>query len=175
MAKKKYEHVIRLERDTEDYILPKNFYDILINRFLPVISLTYIAAIIGISAGKHDFWHFLFQERTPYLMGLCVVLWVSGPGIIWILLRGSPLFHHVADIWYKILSAIMVLTLAISFLLFPEASMYGLRLYFGMSIPVFVVIYLFFIKGGLPEIASYPLNAVGFCALIYGGVVSYLF
>ncbi|MGH1456957.1 MAG: hypothetical protein ACRBDI_09265 [Alphaproteobacteria bacterium] len=175
MAKKKYEHVIRLERDTDDYILPKDFYDILVNRLLPVISLTYIAAIIGISASKGDFIHYMFEERTAYMMALFVVLWVSGPGIIWILLHGSPLFNHVADIWYKILAALMVLTLAVSFILFPEANIYGLRLYFGMSIPVFVVIYLFFIKGGLPEIASYPLNALGFCALLYGGAVNFLF
>ncbi len=175
MSKKKYEHTIRLERDTEDYILPKDFYDVLVNRFLPVISMTYIASIIGISLGKGDFIHYMFQERTAYVMALFVVLWVSGPGIIWILLNGSPFYKHSADIWYKILAGIMVMTLLVSFLLFPEANIYGMRIYLGISVPVFVIIYLFFIKGGLPEIASYPLNALGFCALLYGAMVNFLY
>lgn len=175
MAKKKYEHIVRLERDTDDHILPKDFYDILVNRFLPVISMTYIASIIGISITKGHFIHYMFEERTAYIMGLFVVLWVSGPGIIWILLHGSPLYKHSADIWYKILAGIMVMILAVSFILFPEANIYGMRMYLGMSVPVFAVIYWFFIKGGLPEIASYPLNALGFCALLYGAVVGHLF
>ncbi len=175
MAKKKYQHIIRLERDTEDYILPKDFYDILVNRFLPVISMTYIASIIGISLGKGDLIHYMFEERTAYVMALFVVLWVSGPAIIWILLNGSPFYKHSADIWYKILAGLMVMILLVSFFLFPEANIYGMRIYLGISVPVFVIIYWFFVKGGLPEIASYPLNALGFCALLYGAAVNFLY
>lgn len=175
MAKRKVQHTITLERDTDDYILPKGFYDILVNRFLPVISLTYIATLIGTSIGKHEFMHYIATDRTPYIMALCVALWVSIPGIIWILLNGSPLYKHSADIWYKILAGLMVMTLLVSFILFPEANIYGMRMYLGISIPMFMVIYWFFVKGGLPEIASYPLNAIALCALIYGASMSVLF
>tara|TARA_R110002072_G_scaffold295389_2_gene466321 strand:- start:199 stop:723 length:525 start_codon:yes stop_codon:yes gene_type:complete len=172
---RKQEYTIRLERDTQDYILPKDFYDILVHRLLPVISMTYIATIIGIAISKGHFIHYMFQDRTAYIMALAVVIWVSVPAVIWILLHGSPLYRHVADIWYKILAAIMVLTVGVSFVLFPEADIYGMRIYMALSVPVFMIIYLFFIKGGLPAIASYPLNAIGFCALIYGATVHYIF
>ena len=175
MSTKKTVHVIRLDRDVADHILPRDFYDILVHRFFPVISLTYLSTVVGISAGKGDFLHFLFADPTSYVMGLFVVLWVSGPAIIWILLHESVMYRHVADLWYKILAGIMVITIALSFFLFPEASVYGLRQYFALSVPVFVIIYYFFIKGGLPPVASYPLNAIGVCALIYGAAVNLIF
>lgn len=172
---KKQQYSIRLDRDTEDHILPKDFNDILVHRFLPVISITYIATIIGIAAGKNAFIHYAFQDRTAYLMGLAVILWVSIPALTWIFLNGSPLYRHVADVWYKILAAIMVLTIGVSYLLFPEADIYGMRLYFALSVPVFAIIYWLFVKGGLPPTASYPLNALGFCTLIYGATVNMIF
>lgn len=173
--RKKYNYTIRLERETEDHILPKEFYDVLVHRFLPVLSLTYVASILGIAANTGDFIEYLLYNRRAYMMGLFVVVWVSGPGIIWILLHESPLFRHVADLWYKILAAIMVMTITLSFLLFPEANIYGLRLYFVASIPVFILVYVLFVRGGLPPAASYPLNALGFCALIYGAAVNVIF
>ncbi len=173
--KKNQSYTIRLDRDAGDNLLPKDFYDILVHRFLPVISMTYIASIIGISASKHDLIYYMFQDPTAYVMALFVALWVSVPAVIWIFLHGSPMFRHVAALWYKILAGLMVLTAAISFLLFPEADVYGLRVYFVLSGPVFVIIYIFFIRGGLPAMASYPLNAVGFCALLYGAVVNLIF
>ncbi len=172
---KKEQHTIRLDRDEADHILPKDFYDILVHRFLPVISLTYVATIIGLSASNGDIIHYIFQERTAYVMSLFVVLWVSGPAIIWILLHESIMFRHVADLWYKILASLMVLTIALSFFLFPEGSVYGLRQYFVLSIPVFIIIYYFFVKGGLPPAAAYPLNALGFCTLLYGAAVNIIF
>ena len=172
---KKHQYILRLDRDTEDHLLPKDFFDILVHRFLPVISLTYIAAIIGISSSKSDILHYMFQETTAYIMALFVVLWVSGPAIIWIVLQGSPMFKHVADLWYKILAFIMVITITLSYVLFPEANIYGLRIYFISSIPVFVFIYILFVKARLPAVASYPLNALGFCALLYGAVINIIF
>jgi len=129
----------------------------------------YIATILGIASNKGDLLRYVFMDRTAYSMALFVVLWVSGPAIIWILLRGSALFYHVADVWYKIMAALMVVTIGLSFVLFPEASMLGMRFYFVMSVPVFVLIYIFLVRGGLPPVAAYPLNALGVCTLIYGG------
>ena len=172
---KKNHHIIRLERDTEDRILPKDFSNVLVHRFFPVLSMTYIATILGIASNKGDLLRYVFMDRTAYSMALFVVLWVSGPAIIWILLRGSALFYHVADVWYKIMAALMVVTIGLSFVLFPEASMLGMRFYFVMSVPVFVLIYIFLVRGGLPPVAAYPLNALGVCTLIYGAFMSVLF
>ncbi len=172
---KKHIHIIRLERDVEDHILPKDFFNVLVKRFLPVISLVYIASIIGIAGSKHEFIHYMFQDKSAYLMGVFVVLLASAPAIIWILLNSSPMFCHVSNLWYRILAAIMVITITLSFLLFPEADIYGLRIYFILSVPVFIVIDILFIRDWLPSIAAYPLNALGFCALIYGAVVNVIF
>ena len=170
--KTKETYTIRLERDVQDRILPKDFYDILVHRFLPVISLTYISSIIAISIQKGAFIHHMFTDRTPYLMALFIVLWVSGPAIIWIVLRGSIMFYHVADLWYRILAGLMIVTITMSFILFPEASMYGLRIYFVISIPAFLVVYFLLIKEILPPFATYPLNAMGFCALLFGAAIN---
>ncbi|PCK00401.1 MAG: hypothetical protein COA45_01065 [Zetaproteobacteria bacterium] len=173
MSKK--QHIIRLDRDVEDRILPEGFFNIIVHRFLPVLSLSYIVSIIAISISKGAFIYYMFQDSTAYTMGLLIVLWISGPGLVWVLLHGSPLFHHVADLWYKILAGLMIITIALSYILFPEADVYGLRIYFILSVPAFVLIYFLFVKDILPKVASYPLNAMGFCALLYGAVVNIIF
>ncbi len=170
----KQQHTIRLERGLRDHILPLDFFDVLVHRFLPVISLTYMASIVGLAASKGDFVHYIFEDRAAYIRALLVVLWVSIPGIIWILLNGSPMLKHTADTWYKVVATLMVITIALSFVLFPEANIYGLRLFFALSIPVFIIIYYFFVKGGLPAIAAYPLNIVGLSVLIYGAFMNYI-
>jgi len=167
-AEDKNKHVIRLERDNDDYILPKNFFDILVLRFFPVISLTYLASIIGIAAISGEFIQYLFLDRKAYLMGILLVFWVSVPAIVWILLVGNPMLTHVADIWYKILSGLLMVTIGLSYVLFPEAKLYGLREYFVLSIPIFILIYLIFVRDNLSKLLVYPLNALGFCALIWG-------
>lgn len=171
----KQQYTIRLDRDAEDHILPEGFFDIIVHRFLPVLSLSYLVSVVGIAINKGAFIYYMFQDSTAYTMGLFIVLWVSGPAIIWVLLHGSPMFRHVANLWYKILAGLMVITIALSFFLFPEADVYGLKVYFVLSVPVFILIYYFFVKDLLPRVASYPLNALGFCALLYGAFVNLIF
>lgn len=166
--KERYQHIIRLERDTEDYILPKNFFDVLVHRFFPVISLTYLASVISIAISTGDFIEHMFMDRMAYLMGILLVLWVSVPAIVWILMAGNPLLSHVADLWYKIIAGLFIVTISLSYFLFPEAELYGLREYFVLSIPIFILIYFVFVRDKLPMIAVYPLNALGFCALFWG-------
>lgn len=172
---RKQKVVIRLERGGDDHILPKGFSDVVMNRFLPVLSLTYVSMILALAARSKDFFYYLTEDNTAYIMGLVVVLWVSIPGMLWILLNGNPLLRHTADTWYRIISIIMTLTIMLSFILFPEAEVYGLRFYFVITVPVFLVMYFFFVKGGLPAVASYPLNALGFIALIYGSLINLIF
>ncbi len=164
----KDKHIIRIERDTDDHILPKNFFDILVLRFFPVISLTYLASIISIAISSGDFVQYMFLDRKAYLMGILLVIWASGPAIVWILLVGNPLLKHVADIWYKILSILLIVTIGLSYVLFPEAKLYGLREYFVLSIPIFILIYFVFVRDNLSKPLVYPLNALGFCALVWG-------
>jgi len=172
MDRNKEKIVIRLERDNTDHLLPRDFYDILMHRFFPVLSLTYLSTVVGIAVNKGDLLHYIFEDKTAYVMALFVVFWVSGPAIIWIFLKGNPVLTYVADVWYKILAGIMFMMLLMSFILFPEAGIFGLRIYFVASIPVVLIMYYFFVKGGLPPAAAYPLNALGLAALIYGAMVN---
>ena len=165
---------IELERDAPDRLLPKDFTEILTRRCLPVLSLTYISSVIGIAAKKGDLLHYVFEDKSAYLMALFVPLWVAVPAVLWIILKGSHLFHAVAETWYKITAAIMSVTLLFSFILFPEANIFGLRFYFAATVPVFFVMYFFFVKGGLPAMAAHPLTALGLTFLLYGGVINFI-
>lgn len=166
---------IELLRDGKDRLIPKDFFEILTRRFFPVLSLTYISSILGIAAKKGSILHFAFEDSTAYTMSLLVVLWVSIPAIIWIILHGSPLYKDVADIWYKIIAALMIVMLLMGYILFPEINPYGLRLYFVASMPALLIMYIFFVKGGLPAMAAHPLTAIGLSFLIYGAVINLIY
>ena len=165
---------IQLERGGPDRLIPKDFFDIITRRFLPVLSLTYVSSVIGIAAEKGSLVHYLFEEKTAYTMALLVAAWVSVPAVIWILLHGNPLYTHMADLWYKIISAVMVLVLASSFILFPEADVYGLRVYFAATLPILLIMYIFFVKGGFPAFAAHSLTAIGLTALIHGAILNFI-
>jgi hypothetical protein len=166
---------IVLERGAPDRLVPKDFGDIMMRRYVPVLSLTYVSTVIGIAASKHDLIHYALQDKTAYIMALFVALWVSIPALLWIVLRGTPEYRHVANDWYKIICAIMIFTMLFSYVLFPEASVYGLRIYFAATIPVLFILYFFFVKGGLPPLAAHPLTALGLTFLIYGAVLNFLY
>jgi hypothetical protein len=174
MTNLKHKNVIQLERGAGDRLVPKDFGNIMTRRFLPVLSLTYISAVVGIAAERGSLRHFLFEDKSAYTMGLLVAAWVSVPAVIWMLLHESPIYKHMADVWYKIISALMILTLLASFILFPEAGVYGLRVYFAATIPIFLIMYVFFVKGGLPAFAAHPLTALGLTALIHGAVLNFI-
>ena len=166
---------IKLEHDAPDRLVPKDFKKILVNRLVPVLSLTYISSVIGIAAKKGDFMHYLFQDKTAYVMALFVVFWVSMPAILWVFLKGSINLYHVADVWFKIAATIMSSILFFSFVLIPEANAYGARIYFVASVPIFFVMYFFFIKGSLPPLAAHPLSALGVAFLLYGAATHFLY
>jgi O-antigen/teichoic acid export membrane protein len=174
MTKEKKDPVIELERGAPDRLVPKDFGDILMTRYFPVLSLTYISTIIGIAAKKHNLILYVFEDKTAYVMALLVALWVSIPAILWIILKGAPQYRDHADDWYKITVAIMMVFMILSYVLFPEADVFGMRIYFAASIPVLFIMYWFFVKGGLPKVAAYPLSVLGLTFLIYGAVLNML-
>ncbi len=174
---KKPTRIVKIDRDEACGLglLPRDFWDILAHRYFPVMSLTYVSTIIGFAASRGNFIDHLFHNKTPYIMGLFVALWVSVPAVLWVLLKGSAMYHHVADDWYKIVAGMMTVTLLFSFILLPEMNAYGLRLYFVATIPVLIIQYLFFVKGGLPAAAAHVLSALGLSFLFYGAVINYLY
>jgi hypothetical protein len=153
-------------------LLPRDFFDVVSHRFFPVLSLTYIASIIGIAFRKGHAFEYLFQDDSAYDMALWIALWVSIPAMFWIIIRNSLLYAHMADAWYKAIAGLMCLTLAVSFVLFPEWEVGdGLRMFFVATMPVFVIQYFFFVRGGLPAAAAWPLTIAGIVLFIYGQFV----
>lgn len=171
---KKKQPVIKLERNGRDRLVPKDFLNIITRRLLPVLSLTYVSCVVAIAAQKGYVLHYIFDDKSAYAMALLVVMWVSLPAVLWIILKGSHLYNHVADDWYKVTAAIMIIFLCISYLLFPEANVYGLRMYFAASVPMLIILYFFFIKGGLPPLAAHPLTVLGLTFLFYGAAMGFL-
>lgn len=165
-------HEIDLERGTGVRLLPRDFFDMLSRRFFPVLSLTYIASVVGIAFKKTPVLHYLLEDDYAYDMALWVALWVTIPALFWIIIRNSLRYASLADVWYKAIAGLMCLTLGVSFILFPEWEIgQGMRVFFVATMPVFVIQYYFFVKGGLPAAAAWPLTVAGIVLLLYGQLV----
>lgn len=166
---------IELQRDGVDRLLPRDFFEILTRRYFPVLGLTYISSVVGIAAHKGPVIHFIFEDKSAYIMALLMSVWISIPAVFWMLLRSSYLYHSFAGQWYKIISAIMIVLMLMSYILFPEINPLGLRLYFVSSMPALLVMYLLLVKGGLPAGAAHTLSALGLAFLIYGSAINFLY
>lgn len=168
---------VNLGRGADPRFLPQDFWDLICHRYFPVLSLTYISSVFGI-AMKHTpdgqgFFQHLFDDSYPYNMALWVALWSSIPAVYWIIIRGSIRYAHLAGIWYKGIAGAMIVLVLLSYALFPEWSIGrgGLRIFLVATIPVFFIQYYFFICGGLPPRAAWPLTLAGLVFMIYGVVI----
>jgi hypothetical protein len=128
--------------------------------------------VTGLAARNGHFFYYFFQDKTAYVMALVIALWVSIPALLWIFIRCLYYAPGMADDWYKITCGVLGLFLLISFLLFPEANLWGLKIYFAATIPVFFLMYLLLVKDGLSAAAAYPLTALGLTFLIHGAVIN---
>jgi hypothetical protein len=111
---------VELERGGPDRLVPKDFGEIITRRFLPVLSLTYVSVLVGIAAEKGSLIHYLFEDKSAYVMALMVAAWVSVPAVVWIIVNGNPVYSHLADIWYKIIAALMMMILFRVLFYFPR-------------------------------------------------------
>lgn len=165
-----------LRRRAEPKLLPVDFWDTLFNRYFPVVSLTYLSSVFGIafkeSPGGQGLVEHIFGDPYPYDMALWVALWVSIPAVFWIFMRHSIRFAAYANIWYKVVAGTMALTALLSLLLFPEwDAVQGVRVFFVATIPVFMIQYLFFVRGGLPPKLAWPLTVAGLVFMLYGTLI----
>lgn len=169
--------IVSMESGTPDHLLPKDFWDILVHRYFPVLSLTYATTVVAIALNSGHFIYYMFQDKQAYMAAFFVAMWVSVPAILWVLMRGSVMMAHKADNWYKITASIMSVTVLFSLVLLPEVMIHGqdLRTYFVATIPVFILMYVFFVKGGLPREAAHMLSAIGITFLFYGAVINFLY
>lgn len=167
--------VIRLERDTPDHILPIDFYDILIRRFIPILSLIYVASIFGVALDKGNVVRYVFMDKSVYITALFVLVWFSVPALLWVFLRGSIMFCHIAEAWYKAISIVQIVLITLIAVLFPEADIYGMKVYFIETVPIFLFMYFFMVRGEMPRHFAFSLSILGLSALFYGSLIHYIF
>ena len=164
---------IHIVRGAKDRLLPRKFIRVLTRRYFPVLSLTYISAIIGIACKKGAPQHYLFEDQFAYAMALLPAAWVSIPAVLWIILKGSHLFSHVANLWYVITAVLMTSLLGFSYLLLPEFDYHGARSYLVATIPMMIILYVIFVKSALPAGVAHSLSVAGVTALLYGASIRF--
>lgn len=168
-----YENVQLHSPVSEDQLLPKDFFDVLLNRYLPVVSLTYIGSLLGYATkfgGLTGFIPKLFTSSEIYWLSLYGALWVTVPAVVWILMKSSALLSAHADIWYKVTAGMMAATLIFSLILFPMESgpLAQAQNFIVAVLPVHILMYVYFVKGGMPVMFGAPLSATGIAFFIYG-------
>lgn len=158
---------------SESQLLPKDFFDILVNRYLPVVSLTYIGSLLAYAikfGGMTGFLADLFTNKDVYWLSLYGAIWVTIPAIIWILMKGNSLLSSHADLWYKVTAGMMAATLILTLLMFPiEGGLMAHAQSFIVAVlPIHVLMYFYFVKGGMPVMYGAPLSVIGAGFMIYG-------
>lgn len=169
----------QLKASERDEMIPLNFFDAVVNQYLPVLSCTYVATVLGLALNRGGVTHFLdyfLQDKTIYWLALIVGVWVSIPAMVWIFMRGIGALEQFANNWYKSTTFMMVSILLASFLLFPpsgQANVYWMsaRLFIAAAIPVHVIQYWFFRHGGLETAQSTLLSAFALTLMMYGLIV----
>ena len=170
---------VNINGSDKDPLYKLDFFDVLINRYLPILSITYISSVVGMAlkkGGVVGFISIFTTESIIYWLGLGVAAWVSVPAIIWILMRGICSLESFANNWYKSTTFLMVSVLLGSFLLFPpddqiQGFWFFLRLFIAAAIPIHIVQYIFFTRGGLPTEYSVGLSVAAISLAMYGLLV----
>ena len=164
-------------RDNVD--VAETMAEIFVNRYVPVLSLTYIASLLGLALKRGGLTHFvaeLLADKAIYWLAFGVGVWVSIPAMIWISMRSVGTLITYANNWYKSTTLLMVIVLMGSFLLFPPDGQgsqwwYTARLFVAAAIPIHVIQYWFFTKEGLPTNISATLGAIALAFFLYGMIV----
>ncbi|HEY0901915.1 MAG TPA: hypothetical protein VGD95_07315 [Micavibrio sp.] len=164
--------IVKLKAVEDEGFLPADFYDVLAHRYFPVLSLTYMASVLGVAlkmGGVGGFLYYFLQSPEAYRMGYWMALWVSIPAVIYILMKNAFHMRDAATLWYKATAGVMVLTLLVSFLLFPVSETgSALRSFMVATIPILVVQYYFFVREGLPARMAWSLTVAGITLCVYG-------
>ena len=162
---------IDLRRNQRDRILPRDFFKVLFGQYFPILSITYVASLVGLAfylGGDQDGALNEFLNKVQiYRVALWIAAWVSIPGMIWMCLKGSIRFPSFANIWYIVTAGLMALTMVISVVLFPEQDGV-LRIAILCALPIHVFMYLYLCVFKLNQWVAQPMQFLAAFLLIYG-------
>ncbi len=169
----------QLRPTDRDEMIPLDFFDVFVNRYLPVLSCTYVAVVFGLALKKGGLFGFIphfFGDKSIYWLALIVATWVSIPAVVWIIMRGIGALEKFANSWYKSTTMMLVIVLASSFILFPPTGQASgiwvtARLFIAAAVPVHAVQYWFFRHGGLETFQSTLLSAFALALMLYGLII----
>ena len=167
----------KLKYGADDRLLPRDFFEVLCNRYAPVCALTYLASLVGIALEKPASGGFLIQlalNSEVHFLAMLVAIWVSIPALLWIIIKGSIRFYGRANACYGLVAGAMALTLVLSMILFPLKGpdiLRDVRIFIVAALPIHVIMYVFFVRGGMPPGYTAPLSVAGATAFVYGLVL----
>jgi hypothetical protein len=170
----------KLKYGAGDRLLPRDFFEVLGNRYAPVCALTYLASIVGIAMEKAHtggFVHQLAMNTQVHLLAMLVAIWVSVPAFLWIIVKGSIRYYDYANACYGLVAGVMALTLVLSMFLFPLKGpdiLRDVRMFIVASLPIHVIMYVLFVRGGMPPNYTAPLSIAGGVAFVYGLVLIFV-
>ena len=159
----------KFERNPKDSDTMFRIWQIFCSRLFPILSLTYIASVLGICLRNGT--HFLTDSSAHY-MSFMIMIWVSVAPVTWICMRAMiGEFQGRAQVWYLWIAGLQAACGLIFFFMFPEDMgpwLWGFQSFFVSSVPIHIVIYVLFMKRALPASAAWPLTIIGGIFMIYG-------
>jgi len=169
--------VRRLQGISSSRLIPSGFIDLMINRYFPVLSFTFLCVLAGVAlkmGGVANFFTYFLRYKEAYQIAAAVGIWVSVPAMLWIIMRVTRALKPFSDIMYAIASMAMIIILLVTVFLFPQVEDYHsqlMRLFIVAAIPVHVVQYVFLVKSRLDFRNAQGLNIAGAAMFIYGLVI----
>lgn len=159
----------KFERNPKDADTMKRIWHIFCTRLFPILSMTYIASVLGICLRNGT--HFL-TDSSAHWISLMIMIWVSLAPVTWICMRAMiGEFQGQAKVWYLWIAGLQAFCGLIFFFMFPEDMgpwLWGFQSFFVSSIPIHIVVYFFFMNRALPAAAAWPLTIIGGLFMLYG-------
>ena len=138
---------------------------VVVDRLLPLLSLTYIAAVLGLAfrektASVESFVSVLTQQQWIYGVALLFTFWVSIPCILWLSIRSTIRFPHLARAWYWMTALCLFIVLLFGWILMQEAKGW-INALAATVIPMHVICYILLCISPLPRLVAWPLLGMG--------------
>lgn len=168
----RFEDYTAIPRNPKDGDVIWRIWHAFVHRLFPILSLIYIATVLGISLNRGT--HFLYGNSEAHVMGLLIVCWVAIAPLTWICMRSMiGAFRTYARHWYIAIAFSQGLIGILFYIMFPDGLggwLWGLQSFFVASIPIHLVIYIFFMMHAFPPAAAWPLTIAGLSYMLYGMV-----
>lgn len=159
--------------NSDNRILPLNFFDYLLNRLLPSMALGYIAAYLGLAwlyggGAFSGFVHVMLRgDMHVYALALVTSLWVGIPGFTWLCLQGMVRYCGYARLWYKLLATLMAAILFSALVLLPDGQGW-MRMVLVAALPFHLLMYVFLCILPMKKMTARVLNATAAVLLLLG-------